>query len=141
VKEEKRQKQLKEWVPPNVVEREYWRIVETGEERVIVHYGSDLDVLEHGSGFPLDPTSPDPELRARALKSRGAFLRKESSDEGAMAKCGWNLNNLPLVSALKHLKQVLLSVSLPPFPSLIFSLRLLRILFCCANTMMFGWLW
>ncbi|MEO0116701.1 MAG: hypothetical protein ABIK97_04050, partial [candidate division WOR-3 bacterium] len=61
VKETKRQKELKEWVHPNAVEREYWRIVETGEERVIVHYGSDLDVLERGSGFPLDPTSPDPE--------------------------------------------------------------------------------
>jgi histone demethylase JARID1 len=113
VKEAKRQKELKEWVHPNAVEREYWRIVESGEERVIVYYGSDLDVMEHGSGFPLDPTSPDPELRARALKSKGAFLRRPTSEEGAMAKCGWNLNNLPLVSALKHLKQSIAGVTRP----------------------------
>ncbi|KAF2078179.1 hypothetical protein CYY_000469 [Polysphondylium violaceum] len=46
----------KKWFPegnndPNTVENEFWRIVENGDENVQVHYGSDLDVSVHGSGF------------------------------------------------------------------------------------------
>jgi hypothetical protein len=40
---------------PEEIENAYWRIVERGDESVQVHYGSDLDVTEHGSGFPNDP--------------------------------------------------------------------------------------
>lgn len=38
-------------------EREYWRLVETGEDFVQVQYGSDLDVGTHGSGFPFNPNA------------------------------------------------------------------------------------
>lgn len=41
--------------PEEVIENAYWRIVEQSEETVQVHYGSDLDVGTHGSGFPMDP--------------------------------------------------------------------------------------
>jgi len=47
-------------------EKEYWKIVENSEDRVTVQYGSDLDVEKHGSGFPLDPESKDPNVRQRA---------------------------------------------------------------------------
>eukprot|EP00027_Filamoeba_sp_ATCC50430_P002798 CAMPEP_0168545640 /NCGR_PEP_ID=MMETSP0413-20121227/3067_1 /TAXON_ID=136452 /ORGANISM="Filamoeba nolandi, Strain NC-AS-23-1" /LENGTH=899 /DNA_ID=CAMNT_0008575753 /DNA_START=158 /DNA_END=2857 /DNA_ORIENTATION=- len=39
-------------IDPKVIENLYWKIVETAEENVQVHYGSDLDVGCHGSGFP-----------------------------------------------------------------------------------------
>lgn len=44
---------------PSIQEMEnlYWKIVETADEAVQVHYGSDLDVSICGSGFPKDPQS------------------------------------------------------------------------------------
>ena len=38
-------------VDPNEVELMFWNIVEEGLDDTFVHYGSDLDVTSHGSGF------------------------------------------------------------------------------------------
>lgn len=38
------------------IERVYWHIVDSCNEQVQVHYGSDLDIGTHGSGFPNSPT-------------------------------------------------------------------------------------
>jgi hypothetical protein len=56
------------------VESEFWRIVETAEENVQVHYGSDLDVTKHTSGFPRDPPA--------SASAIAPFTH-------------WNLNHLP----------------------------------------------
>lgn len=40
-------------VSPQDVIAEFWRIVEHGDENVRVHYGSDVDVQTHTSGFPV----------------------------------------------------------------------------------------
>lgn len=53
-------------------EREFWRVVEAGEEAAEVLYGADLDALEVGSAFLGDPNSP-------------------------YASSPWNLHNLPRV--------------------------------------------
>jgi hypothetical protein len=37
----------------DLLEREYWDIVETGEGRVEVEYASDLETQAYGSGFPV----------------------------------------------------------------------------------------
>jgi len=46
----------KKWFPgnatPEEIENMYWKIVESSEENVTVHYGSDVDVGIYGSGFP-----------------------------------------------------------------------------------------
>jgi hypothetical protein len=34
------------------IERDYWRVVNTGSAKATVEYGNDLDVQVHGSGFP-----------------------------------------------------------------------------------------
>ncbi|KAF9934979.1 hypothetical protein FBU30_009401 [Linnemannia zychae] len=39
-------------VPEDVVEREFWRLVESTFETVEVEYGADLHSTQHGSGFP-----------------------------------------------------------------------------------------
>ena len=48
--------------PPKIthaqIESEYWNIVENSKDPVRVHYGSDLDVKSHGSGF--SPNDPNP---------------------------------------------------------------------------------
>jgi histone demethylase JARID1 len=111
-KQVRKQAKIKDWVDPNVVEKEYWRIVEGTDDRVVVYYGSDVDVHEHGcSGFPLDTQSTAEPVRARALKTKGQFIRDATAE--AMAKSGWNLNNLPYVSALKHLRQNISGVTRP----------------------------
>eukprot|EP00339_Tiarina_fusa_P001367 CAMPEP_0117001600 /NCGR_PEP_ID=MMETSP0472-20121206/3548_1 /TAXON_ID=693140 ORGANISM="Tiarina fusus, Strain LIS" /NCGR_SAMPLE_ID=MMETSP0472 /ASSEMBLY_ACC=CAM_ASM_000603 /LENGTH=534 /DNA_ID=CAMNT_0004701667 /DNA_START=222 /DNA_END=1823 /DNA_ORIENTATION=+ len=47
-------------IKPNLaqIETEYWNIVENSTDHCRVHYGSDLDVKSHGSGFHLDSTNP-----------------------------------------------------------------------------------
>jgi len=40
------------------IETEYWNIVENRTEHCRVHYGSDLDVKSHGTGFHVDSSNP-----------------------------------------------------------------------------------
>ncbi|KAJ3322522.1 hypothetical protein HDU76_013854 [Blyttiomyces sp. JEL0837] len=57
------------------VEREFWRLVESPYDEVEVEYGADLHSSIHGSGFPVvekEPLNP-------------------------YSKCGWNLNNIPVL--------------------------------------------
>lgn len=67
------------------IELEYWKIIESGLDPVSVHYGSDLDVISHGSGYP------------KTYKS------------------DWNLNKLPIMkdSLLHYLNQLIPGISSP----------------------------
>lgn len=38
-------------VPTSVVEKEFWRIVSSIDEDVVVEYGADLHSMDHGSGL------------------------------------------------------------------------------------------
>jgi hypothetical protein len=57
------------------VEKEFWRLVSSFDESVVVEYGADNPAGEVGSGFPTEKTQdlfPDDEVRnilARFLKS------------------------------------------------------------------------
>lgn len=68
-------------ISDEVIEKEYWKLVEQGDVPCAVEYGSDLDTETYGSGFPTT---------------------------GLYARNGWNLCNLPKVanSVLKHLTNV-----------------------------------
>jgi hypothetical protein len=73
------------------VTAEFWRIVETADHDcpVAVEYGSDLDTTVLGSGYP---------------------------KEGPYSKAGWNLNNLPVLSAsvFRHLDdQTISGITIP----------------------------
>ncbi|EGC31405.1 hypothetical protein DICPUDRAFT_39970 [Dictyostelium purpureum] len=85
----------KKWFPlnnndPNTVENEFWRIVEKGDENVQVHYGSDLDVTTHGSGFSRTSTTNGPDEH-------------------------WNLNQLPKMkeSLFSHMTETIAGVTDP----------------------------
>lgn len=52
-------------VPLPVVEKEFWRLVTSVDDDVVVEYGADLHTLEHGSGFPMKDSSDDPEDEVR----------------------------------------------------------------------------
>lgn len=41
-------------VPTELVEREFWRLVSSIEEDVVVEYGADIHSKEFGSGFPMN---------------------------------------------------------------------------------------
>ena len=107
-------------------EKEYWRIVETNSQEVDVEYGSDLDTLMFGSGFPKSKetaqrphTSQDhgdgegnssvsstrPETSQRANTTNG-YVPCDFSNPDYYAKTGWNLNNLPHHpgSVLRHIQ-------------------------------------
>lgn len=40
-------------VPTELVEKEFWRLVSSIEEDVIVEYGADISSKDVGSGFPV----------------------------------------------------------------------------------------
>eukprot|EP01125_Pyxidicula_operculata_P007270 TRINITY_DN2479_c0_g1_i2.p1 TRINITY_DN2479_c0_g1~~TRINITY_DN2479_c0_g1_i2.p1 ORF type:complete len:495 (+),score=57.94 TRINITY_DN2479_c0_g1_i2:67-1551(+) len=75
-------------------EREYWRLIESGEEFVQVGYGSDLDVGVVGSGFPTKDE-----------------WKKKSSEY--MASSGWNTNNLSDATYLNHIGESVGGVTRP----------------------------
>ncbi|KAJ3215836.1 hypothetical protein HDU67_010256 [Dinochytrium kinnereticum] len=58
------------------VEKEFWRLVESPYDEIEVEYGADLHSTQHGSGFPVAEKQP----------------------LNPYATCGWNLNNIPVLS-------------------------------------------
>ncbi|KAF6005391.1 hypothetical protein F1559_004865 [Cyanidiococcus yangmingshanensis] len=70
------------------VEREYWRLVDTAEERCEVLYGSELDVNISGSGFP----------RLGAIKAENLSADEQARWE-RYAIHPWNLNIFPLLGS------------------------------------------
>lgn len=66
-------------VPLSTIEKEFWRIVDSPTESVIVEYGADILTSEMGSGFP---RISDPDL---------------TPEEEYYAKAPWNINNLPVL--------------------------------------------
>nr|XP_029522168.1 lysine-specific demethylase 5A-like isoform X3 [Oncorhynchus nerka] len=85
-------------VPTELVEKEFWRLVSSIEEDVIVEYGADISSKEVGSGFPV-----------RDGKRR--LLR----DEEEYANSGWNLNNMPVLeqSVLTHINVDISGMKVP----------------------------
>ncbi|KAJ3024693.1 UNVERIFIED_CONTAM: hypothetical protein HDU68_007873 [Siphonaria sp. JEL0065] len=67
------------YITEEEMEEEFWKLVEDNrfnEDGVEVQYGADLHSSQHGSGFPVverDPLDP-------------------------YSKCGWNVNNMPILS-------------------------------------------
>ncbi|CAN0189403.1 unnamed protein product [Lampetra planeri] len=66
-------------VPTDLVEREFWRLVNSIEEDVTVEYGADIHSREFGSGFP--------------VRDQERILTPE---EETYVESGWNLNIIPV---------------------------------------------
>lgn len=82
-------------VPVKVVEKEFWRLVSSLNDDVVVEYAADLHTADHGSGFPTK-NNCDPE------------------DEDYV-NSPWNLNNLPNneKSILKFITQDISGMKVP----------------------------
>ncbi|KAJ1166012.1 hypothetical protein NDU88_006424 [Pleurodeles waltl] len=85
-------------VPTELVEKEFWRLVSSIEEDVIVEYGADISSRDFGSGFPVNDGR-----------------RKLMPDEEEYANSGWNLNNLPVLeqSVLAHINVDISGMKVP----------------------------
>ncbi|XP_049793761.1 lysine-specific demethylase lid [Schistocerca nitens] len=83
-------------VPSSLVEREFWRVVSSIDEDVIVEYGADLHTMDHGSGFPTKATDMD------------------NKDE-KYTNSGWNLNNIAVLegSVLGHINADISGMKVP----------------------------
>ena len=103
------------------LERDYWRIIEAQEEEVDVEYGNDLDTMTYGSGFPRPPGLLRGEGDAAVfdVEAVGAAGKGREMGNGAdvdyYARCGWNLNNLPLWpgSVLRSVRIPMKGVNVP----------------------------
>ncbi|XP_071961642.1 lysine-specific demethylase 5A-like [Antedon mediterranea] len=84
-------------VPPEMVEKEFWRLVTSIDEDVTVMYGADIHSLDHGSGFP--------------TKENEAIVQ----DDEDYITAGWNLNNLPVLDAsvLCHISSDISGMKIP----------------------------
>uniref|UniRef100_A0A7N8XI94 [histone H3]-trimethyl-L-lysine(4) demethylase n=1 Tax=Mastacembelus armatus TaxID=205130 RepID=A0A7N8XI94_9TELE len=85
-------------VPTELVEREFWRLVSSIEEDVTVEYGADIHSKEFGSGFPM-------------INGK----RKLTKEEEDYARCGWNLNVMPVLeqSLLCHINGDISGMKVP----------------------------
>uniref|UniRef100_A0A673LR83 Lysine-specific demethylase 5A n=1 Tax=Sinocyclocheilus rhinocerous TaxID=307959 RepID=A0A673LR83_9TELE len=85
-------------VPTELVEKEFWRLVSSIEEDVIVEYGADISSKDMGSGFPVRDGK-----------------RKLIGDEDEYASSGWNLNNMPVLeqSVLTHISGDISGMKVP----------------------------
>ncbi|XP_059161364.1 lysine-specific demethylase 5A-like isoform X2 [Physella acuta] len=84
-------------VTTSQVEREFWRLVNSLEENVMVQYGADIHAMEMGSGFPTKNTED---------------LLPEDEE---YVTSGWNLNNLPVLeqSVLCHINADISGMKVP----------------------------
>jgi hypothetical protein len=81
------------------VEREFWRIVDGGEQEghVEVMYGSDLDNSVHGSGFPLPPGLRMNTFEKNCIQHRMARHHSEDTLPDMEYRVSpWNVNNFSL---------------------------------------------
>uniref|UniRef100_A0A672IU44 [histone H3]-trimethyl-L-lysine(4) demethylase n=1 Tax=Salarias fasciatus TaxID=181472 RepID=A0A672IU44_SALFA len=85
-------------VPTELVEKEFWRLVSSIEEDVIVEYGADISSKDVGSGFPVRDGK-----------------RRLLGDEEEYANSGWNLNNMPVLeqSVLTHINVDISGMKVP----------------------------
>ncbi|XP_058842465.1 lysine-specific demethylase 5A isoform X3 [Acipenser ruthenus] len=85
-------------VPTELVEKEFWRLVSSIDEDVIVEYGADISSKDVGSGFPVRDGK-----------------RKLHPDEEEYANSGWNLNNMPVLeqSVLAHINVDISGMKVP----------------------------
>ncbi|XP_035754842.1 IQ motif and SEC7 domain-containing protein 1-like, partial [Egretta garzetta] len=81
-----------------LVEKEFWRLVNSIEEDVTVEYGADIHSKEFGSGFPISDGK-----------------RKLSPEEEEYAGSGWNLNVMPVLkqSVLCHINADISGMKVP----------------------------
>ncbi|KAM4696546.1 lysine-specific demethylase 5C-like isoform 2-T2 [Rhinophrynus dorsalis] len=85
-------------VPTELVEKEFWRLVNSIEEDVTVQYGADIHSKEFGSGFPMMDGKTELSL-----------------EEQAYATSGWNLNVMPVLeqSVLCHINADISGMKVP----------------------------
>ncbi|KAF9431525.1 hypothetical protein BGZ76_000196 [Entomortierella beljakovae] len=80
-------------VPEDVVEREFWRLIENAYETAEVEYGADLHSTQHGSGFPSLERNPNDKYSTHPA----------------------NLNNIPVLpeSLFSHIKTDISGMMVP----------------------------
>ncbi|XP_043426291.1 lysine-specific demethylase 5C isoform X15 [Prionailurus bengalensis] len=85
-------------VPTELVEKEFWRLVNSIEEDVTVEYGADIHSKEFGSGFPVSDSK-----------------RHLTPEEEEYATSGWNLNVMPVLeqSVLCHINADISGMKVP----------------------------
>ncbi|GAB1303219.1 Lysine-specific demethylase 5C [Apodemus speciosus] len=85
-------------VPTELVEKEFWRLVNSIEEDVTVEYGADIHSKEFGSGFPVSDSK-----------------RHLTPEEEEYARSGWNLNVMPVLeqSVLCHINADISGMKVP----------------------------
>ena len=95
------------------LERDYWRIIGSCMDEVVVEYANDLDTDRYGSGFPIAADMKDSTGTVdigRLGEPPPVWGQKDYYE-----RCGWNLNNLPFWpgSVLRDMRAPVNGVNVP----------------------------
>lgn len=117
--------------------RDYWNIVETRSEVVLVEYGNDLHTDKFGSGFPLKAKPQTQSLSGASAQAEPTPLTQQENVSGSLGgindsddnvsssgdgfsedyykETPWNLTNFPVseASLLKYIKSPIVGVTVP----------------------------
>lgn len=96
------------------LEKDYWNIVETQSQSVVVEYGNDVNANDFGSGFPMSE-------RGRCLEGGTIDVDKvdlpepKFGTEDYYKETWWNLNNIPCApdSILRHVRVGINGINVP----------------------------
>ena len=96
------------------LEKDYWNIVETQSQSVVVEYGNDVNANDFGSGFPMSE-------RGRCLEGGSIDVDKVDLPEPKFGaedyykETWWNLNNIPCApdSILRHVRVGINGINVP----------------------------
>jgi hypothetical protein len=96
------------------LEKDYWNIVETQSQSVVVEYGNDVNANDFGSGFPMSE-------RGRCVEGGAIDVDKVNQPEPKFGtdsyykETWWNLNNMPCApdSILRHVRVGINGINVP----------------------------
>lgn len=120
-------KNEKYFFPYDLLAKDYWNIVETGNKSAIVEYGNDLDTETYMSGFPTEKVQKLSLLTAVTSTINNNDNNKKNStsptststtkefDDDYYIHSGWNLTKLPVWqgSVLQHITTPINGVNVP----------------------------
>lgn len=94
-------------------EKQYWKIIDGDGGSLQVFYGSDIDISEHGSGFPQNPNSAVKSHQERGDEFQHKCKKLKIPVRKNMTTSPWNLNNLAERTFLHHMDEDIRGVTCP----------------------------
>jgi len=103
----------RETMTPEKLEQQYWDIVETHNQEMVVEYGNDVDSDRFGSGFPLSDRGRS--VNGEIDVDKVHLPEPKFGSDDYYKETFWNLNNIPNApdSILRHIRVGINGINVP----------------------------